>query len=55
MRSWISATSSLESVVTTAKVRIHPPEAGSLRASADLTRAGLETVAQAQFLIVPES
>jgi hypothetical protein len=33
MRSWISATSSLASVVITANVRIHSPEAGSFQFS----------------------
>ena len=33
MRSWISATSSLASVVMIAKVRIHSPEAGSFQFS----------------------
>jgi hypothetical protein len=33
MRSWISATNSLASVVITAKVRIHSPEAGSFQFS----------------------
>jgi len=33
MRSWISATISLASVVMTAKVRIHSPEAGSFQFS----------------------